>query len=174
MVTVTPHLLHAIGVLVVSDITEKGLFKPLAEKETAVPLRRQGDFAVPSGGGDVMIKICEGVSEIKVTQPTPKQTQNKKAAVNGAGGMDDDNEDEDDDEDSEEEEEDLREKVWRVGTVLAETAIRGVKKGGRIEVSVTVNTDMSVLVTAREGDGKAGAGVRGKAERGKVVENGGA
>ncbi|KAL8954641.1 MAG: hypothetical protein Q9183_007003, partial [Haloplaca sp. 2 TL-2023] len=173
MVTVTPHLRHAIGVLVVSDSTEKGLFKPLAEKETAVPLRRQGDFAVPSGGGDVMIKICEGVSEIKITKPTPKQKQNdKKKTVNGAGGGSDDDDDEDEDEDSdEEEEEDLREKVWKVGTVLAETAIKGVKKGGRIEVSVTVNTDMSVLVTAREGDGKAGAGVRGKVERGEVVEN---
>ncbi|KAL8866658.1 MAG: hypothetical protein Q9174_006166 [Haloplaca sp. 1 TL-2023] len=168
MVTVTPHLRHAIGVLVVSDSTEKGLFKPLAEKETAVPLRRQGDFAVPSSGGDVMIKICEGVSEIKVTKPPPKQ-KNEKKAVNGAASDDDE-----DDDDSEEEEEDVREKVWKVGTVLAETAIRGVKKGGKIEVSVTVNTDMSVLVTAREAAGKAGAGVRGKAERGKVVENGGA
>ncbi|KAL8967301.1 MAG: hypothetical protein Q9183_002985, partial [Haloplaca sp. 2 TL-2023] len=115
MVTVTPHLRHAIGVLVVSDSTEKGLFKPLAEKETAVPLRRQGDFAVPSGGGDVMIKICEGVSEIKITKPTPKQKQNeKKKTVNGAGGGNDDDDDEDEDGDTdEEEEEDLREKVWK-------------------------------------------------------------
>ncbi|KAL8701379.1 MAG: hypothetical protein Q9201_004948, partial [Fulgogasparrea decipioides] len=131
MVTVTPHLRRAIGVLVVSEDTEKGLFKPLAEAETAVPLRRAGEFAVPSQGGDVMIKICEGFSEIKVSKPSPKQKREK--LVDGKGGSDDEDDLSDEDEESDDEPEDVREKIWKVGTVLAETAIRGVKKRGRVE-----------------------------------------
>lgn len=171
MVTVTPHLRRAIGVLVVSENPEKGVFKPLAEAETAVPLRRAGEFAVPKDGGDVIIKICEGISEIKVTKPPPKKKGEKQA--DGKGERDD----EDgfsDDEESEDEPEDVREKRWNVGTVLAETAIKGVKKGGKVEVSVTVNADLSVLITAREVGGKAGAGVRGVLEKPRVVENGSA
>ncbi|KAL9024728.1 MAG: hypothetical protein Q9196_006298, partial [Gyalolechia fulgens] len=142
MVTVTPHLGRAIGLLLVSEKAEKGVFKPLAEAETAVPLRRAGEFAVPNNGGDVIIKICEGISSIKVSKPPPKRKQ-----TNGNTGGDDDLSDADE---SEDEPADVRDKVWRAGTVLAETTIRGTKKGGRVEVSVTVNGDLSVLVTARE------------------------
>ena len=173
MVTVTPHLRRAIGVLVVSENTEKGLFKALAEAETAVPLRRAGDFAVPNQGGDVIIKICEGISHIKVSKVDPTKRKEGGKQANGKVGSDDDDgfSDEDDDE-SDAEPEDVREKVWKVGTVLAETAIKGTKKGGKVEVSVTVNGDLSVLVTAREVGGKAGAGVRGVLEKPKAVENG--
>ncbi len=172
MVTVTPHLRRAIGVLVVSENPEKGLFKPLAEAETAVPLRRAGEFAVPKNGGDVIIKICEGVSDIKVSKSTLKQKGGKQ--TNGKVGSDEDDEDVSGEEESEEEQEDVRERVWKVGTVLAETAIKGVKKGGKVEVSVTVNGDLSVLVTAREVGAKAGAGVRGVLEKPRPVENGSA
>ncbi|KAL8795142.1 MAG: hypothetical protein Q9182_007562 [Xanthomendoza sp. 2 TL-2023] len=167
MVTVVPHLRRAIGVLVVSENVNKGVFKSLAEAETAVPLRRAGEFAVPRDGGDVIIKVCEGVSEIKVSKPAvqPKKT-------NGTKGEGDDDDDLSDEDESDEEPEDVREKVWKVGTVLAETTIKGVKKGGKVEVSVTVNADLSVLVTAREVGGKAGNGVRGFLEKAKVAENG--
>ncbi|KAL8810062.1 MAG: hypothetical protein Q9223_007832 [Gallowayella weberi] len=167
MVTVVPHLRRAIGVLVVSENVDKGIFKSLAEAETAVPLRRAGEFAVPRDGGDVIIKVCEGVSEIKVSKPVvqPKKT-------NGTKGGSDDDDDLSDEGESDEEPEDIREKIWKVGTVLAETTIKGVKKGGKVEVSVTVNADLSVLVTAREVGGKAGNGVRGYLERPKVAENG--
>lgn len=166
MVTVTPHLRRAIGLLLVSENSEKGVFKPLAEAETAVPLRRAGEFAVPNNGGDVIIKICEGISNIKVSKRPPKQKQ-----ANGKADEDDAMSDEDE---SEDEPEDVREKIWKVGTMLAETTIKGTKKGGRVEVSVTVNGDLSVLVTAREVGGKAGAGVRGMLEKPKVTENGSA
>ncbi|KAI4196558.1 MAG: hypothetical protein LQ350_006490 [Teloschistes chrysophthalmus] len=176
MVTVTPHLRRAIGVLVVSERTDKGLFMPLAEAETAVPLRRAGEFAVPHGGGDVMIKICEGVSEIKITKPPPSTRQK---VVNGRKSNDDDEGDESDDESEDEEPEDQRDKVWKVGNVLAETAIRGTTRGRKVEVSVVVNADLSAVVTAREVGGKGGSGggggaVRGMLERGRVVENGSA
>ncbi|KAI4256426.1 MAG: hypothetical protein L6R42_006238 [Xanthoria sp. 1 TBL-2021] len=171
MVTVTPHLSRAIGVLVVSENVEKGVFKPLAEAETAVPLRRAGEFAVPRDGGDVIIKVCEGVSQIKVSKPPAKLKGEKK--TNGKAASDDGDYLSDGDE-SEDEPEDVREKIWKVGIVLAETTIKGVKKGGKVEISVTVNADLTILVTAREMGGKAGNGVRGRLEKPKVTENGSA
>ena len=164
MVTVTPHLRHAIGVLVVSENTEKGIFKPVLEAETAVPARRTVVFATPKEGGDVVVKICEGVRDIKVTKPEPKAKTNGKVDK----GLDSDDDDEDDV--SSEEEEDVRERIWKAGSVLAEAAVRGVKKGGKVEVTVNVNGELGVQVTAREVGGKGG--VRGSLER--VVENGSA
>ncbi|KAL8853399.1 MAG: hypothetical protein Q9221_001716 [Calogaya cf. arnoldii] len=171
MVTVTPHLSRAIGVLVVSENVDKGVFKPLAAAETAVPLRRAGEFAVPRDGGDVIIKVCEGVSQIKVSKPAVKPKGGK--TTNGKAASDDEDDLSDEDE-SEDEPEDVREKIWKVGNVLAETAIKGVKKGGKVEVSVTVNADLTILVTAREVGGKAGNGVRGHLEKPKLTENGSA
>ena len=165
MVTVTPHLKHAIGVLVVSDNQEKGVFKPLLEAETAVPARRTAQFATPREGGDVIVKICEGLRHIKVTKPTPKAKTNGKATVADA-----DSDDSDVDSDESEEEE-VREKVWKVGKVLSEAAIRAVKKGGKVEVMVNVGADMGVQTTAREVGGKGG--VRGSLNK-VPVENGSA
>jgi len=161
MVTVTPHLRNAIGVLVVSDSEERGIFKPLMVAETAVPARRTSQFATPKEGGNVIIKICEGVRDIKVSKPKPK--------MNGKSGNDED-EDENSDVDSEEDEEEVREKIWKVGTVLAEAAVKGVKKGGKVEVTVNVGGDLAVQMTAREVGGKGG--VRGTVEKPQTVENG--
>ena len=158
MVTVTPHLRNAIGVMVVSEDVQKGLFTALVEKETAVPCRRAGIFAAPREGGDVIIKICEGVRGIKVTKK-------EKSKTNGKADSDDS------DADSEEEEdEELREKTWKVGTVLAEAAVKGVKKGGKVEVTVNVGTDLSVRIEARAVGEKGG--VRGQLEKPSVLENG--
>lgn len=163
MVTVTPHLRNAVGVLIVSDDPKKGLFTALVEKETAVPCRRAGVFAVPREGGDVIVKVCEGMRDIKVTKTASKPEANGKAAG--------DNQD-DEDEDDEEEEEEVRERVWKIGTVLAEAAVRGIHKGGKIEVTVNIGADLGVQITAREVGGKGG--VRGNLERPKVTENGSA
>ena len=160
MVTVTPHLRNAIGVLVVSEEVKKGLFTALVERETAVPCRRAGVFAVPREGGDVIIKVCEGTRDIKITK---KET----AKTNGKADSDSDSDD-----DEEEEDEEVREKVWKVGTVLAEAAIRDVKKGGKVEVTVNVGVDLGVQITAREVGGKGG--VRGNLDRPRLTENGSA
>jgi len=165
MVTVTPHLKNAVGVMAVSEEVARGVFTPLIDRETAVPCRRAGVFAVPKGGGDVIVKICEGERGITVSKaPRKAQTNGKK------GGSDDDDDEDSDDEDEEERE--VREKTWNVGTVLAEAAIRGVKKGGKVEVTVNVGADLGVQVMAREVGGKGG--VRGDLEKVKVVENGSA
>ena len=163
MVTVTPHLRNAIGVLVVSDSEERGIFRSLMEAETPVPSRRTTHFATPKEGGDVIVKICEGVRAIKVSKPTPKSQINGKKTDDGK----DSDPDSDDDDDDEEE---VREKIWKVGSVLAEVAVKAVKKGAKVEVTVNVGGDLAVQVTAREVGGKGG--VRGSVEKPKTVENG--
>ena len=161
MCTVTPHLTHAIGVLVVSEDISRGVFTPLIERDMAVPCRRTGQFAVPREGGDVLIKICEGTRDIKTSTK-------EKAKTNGKKDEDDSEDDDDDDEDDEPEV--VREKVWKVGKILAEAAVKGVKKSGKVEVTVDVHVDMNVTTTTREVGSKGG--VRGKLEKGEVKENG--
>ncbi|PQE31837.1 putative heat shock HSP70 (regulator involved in pleiotropic drug resistance) protein [Rutstroemia sp. NJR-2017a WRK4] len=151
-VTAVPHLTHAIGVLSITGDSEKGVFTPIVAAETAVPARRSIEIATPKEGGDVLIKIVEGGSYIKVTKPEPKPKSNGAKVADA--GSDDSEED-----DSEEEEEELREKVWKVGNVLAEAAVKGVKKGGKVEITINITKDLGVTVTAREVGEKGG--VRG-------------
>ncbi len=56
--------------------------------------------------------------------------------------------------------------------MLAEAAIVAVKKGGKVEVTINVNADLGVQITAREVDGKGG--VRGNIPKPKAMENGSA
>ncbi|KAK7402849.1 Hsp70 protein that interacts with Zuo1p [Neonectria punicea] len=144
-VTTVKHISHAIGVVTIGADGET--FAPVLPTETAVPARRTVRIAAPKEGGDVLIKVVEGGTHIKVTKPEPKA---EKPAS--------DDSDEDSDFDSDDEEE-TREKVWKVGNLLAEAAIKGVKAGGQVEVTINVMADLSVTVTAREVGGKGG--VRG-------------
>ncbi|POR34177.1 Heat shock protein 70 [Tolypocladium paradoxum] len=145
-VTTVKHIANAIGVVAVGPNGED-VFTPIMQAETAAPARRIVHIAAPTPGGDVFIKVVEGGTHIKVTKPEPKA---KDATENG---------DEDSDFDSDEDEEEKREKVWKIGTQLAEAAVKGVKKGGKVEVMVNVAADLSVTITAREVGGKGG--VRG-------------
>ena len=137
MVTVTPHLSKAIGVQLTSttDVT----FQPLLGTETALPARRIAQYFAPKEGGDVLVRVCEGARDIKVTKPEPKPKQEKPA------------DDEDSDLDSdEEEEEDIREVVWKTEKPVAELAVKGVKAGGKVEVMVHVNQDLGLQIAVRE------------------------
>lgn len=164
MVTVTPHLRHTVGVLLLSENEEKGIFKPLLEAETAAPARRTAVFNTPREGGDVLIKICEGVRDIKVSKKAAaKQAIVTNGSKGGEGGGKDDGGSDLDSDEEEEEEEEVREKVWKVGKVLAEAAIRGVGKGGKVEVTVNLGSDLGVQVTTREVGAKGG--VRGVLQR---------
>ena len=173
MVTATPHLKHALGVLVVTDDVERGIFKTLMERETAVPARRTGVFAVPREGGDVLVKVCEGIAGVKVKKVEREAKKGGGGKVNGdnKGATVESEEDSDEDDSSEEEEQEIREKVLRPGSILAEAAIRGVKKGGKVEVVLNVNGDLNIRVEVREVGGKGG--VRGTVS-GKAKENGSA
>ncbi|KAF2150122.1 heat shock protein-like protein 70 [Myriangium duriaei CBS 260.36] len=157
VVTVTPHLTKAIGIATVAESVGEEVFQPLILGDTAVPARRVVEIPAPKDGGDVFIKICEGVSEIKVTKPEPKEKAQK-------------DEDDDDSDFSDDEEEDIREKLWKAGAVLAEAAVKGVKKGGKVEVQLSVGADLGLSIIAREVGAKGG--VRGVLNAGPVTENG--
>jgi molecular chaperone DnaK (HSP70) len=151
-VTTVKHLTNAIGVLAISGDESKGVFTPIIAAETAAPARRTIHFATPKEGGDVLVKVVEGGSHVKVTKPEPKQKSN-------GATVEDANSDDSEEDSSEEEEEEKREKVWKVGKILAEAAVKGVKKGGKVEIMINVAADLSITVTAREVGGKGG--VRG-------------
>ncbi|KAI1077573.1 HSP70-domain-containing protein [Whalleya microplaca] len=152
-VTTVKHITNAIGVVSLSGEGEE-TFTPIIASETAVPARRTVHIAAPKAGGDVLVKVVEGGTHIKVTKPEPKPKEN------GKKGDDEDEDDDDSDFDSdEEEEEETREKVWKIGSTLAEAAIRGVKKGGKVEVTINVAGDLAVTITTREVGGQGG--VRG-------------
>jgi hypothetical protein len=145
MVTVTPHLSKTIGVQLVSA-DESGDFVPLVNAETALPARRVAQYTVPKEGGDVLIRISEGERKIKVTKPEPKPKAEK---------TEEDEEDSDFDSDEEEEEE-IREVIWKSTKPIAEAAVKGVKAGGKVEVTISINSDLGLQITARELGGKGG------------------
>ncbi|KAK1814416.1 Hsp70 protein that interacts with Zuo1p, partial [Friedmanniomyces endolithicus] len=156
VVTVTPHLQHAIGL-----VTGEEGFAVIVPAETPAPVRRTAQVVVKQGG-DVLVRLAEGVREISVRKED-------KSMANGNGKKDDEDEDDDDEDDEPEE---VREKVWKAGKVLAEAGIRGVKKGGKVEVQVNVAADLSVTVVCREVGSKGG--VRGTVPAGKAEQNGSA
>ena len=133
------------------------------ERETPVPAKRSVVLGVGKEGGDVLVRVCEGVREVKVSRPEAR------GKANGEGESGSEWED-GSDEEEEEEDNEVRERVWRVGKVLAEVAVRKVKKGGKVEVTVNVGGELAVMVTAREVGGKGG--VRGSLEKPGIVENG--
>jgi molecular chaperone DnaK (HSP70) len=147
MVTVTPHLSHAVGVLCISGDESSGIFHAIVDAETPLPARRSAIIATPKDGGDVLIKVAEGARHIKVTKPESKPKEEKEPS------SDDDSDDESD------EEEELREKTWKVGKILSEAALRGLKKGAKVEVQINIAADLSMNAIFREVGGKGG--VRG-------------
>ncbi|KAL1959827.1 hypothetical protein VTO42DRAFT_972 [Malbranchea cinnamomea] len=172
MVTVTPHLRNAIGIQLVSagaDGNTIPIFKPLLHAETALPTRRFAQYTAPKEGGDVLIRVCEGTREIKVTKPEPKP---KPKPAEGEEGGEGDGEDEDSDFDLEEEEdeEEIREIVWNSGKTIAEFAVKDVKPEGKIEVMISVNENLAIQITAREIGGKSA--VRGLVDGPQSMENG--
>ncbi|CEF77037.1 hypothetical protein FGSG_08644 [Fusarium graminearum PH-1] len=146
-VTTVKHISNAIGVITVGADGED-VFTPIVAPETAAPARRTVHIPAPKEGGDVLIKIAEGNTHIKVTKPEPKAKDEAK------------DEDDSDFSDSDEEDEETREKIWKIGSTLAEAAVKDVKAGGKVEVTINVLADLGVTVTTREVGGKGG--VRGK------------
>ncbi|CUS08818.1 unnamed protein product [Tuber aestivum] len=131
-VTVTPHLSHPIGVVIGEDDS----FQTMLEAQTAVPARRIAQFDVRATG-DVIVRICEGIREI-VIEKVERQVNGEKD--------EDDSEDEEDEAGGEEEE---RNRVLKVHKVIAEAAVKGVKKGGKVEVTINVGSDLGLNVAAR-------------------------
>ncbi|EYE98145.1 ribosome-associated complex protein SSZ1 [Aspergillus ruber CBS 135680] len=154
-VTVTPHLRNAIGVEFSSGDNLE--FAPLLNTETALPARRVAQYNAPKEGGDVFVRVCEGVREIKVTKPEPKAKEEKPAKTE---------EDDDSDFSDDDEEEETREVIWKTEKPVAELAVKGVKANGKIELMVHVNADLGLQITAREVGGQSAA--RGAVEAPKA------
>jgi molecular chaperone DnaK (HSP70) len=171
VVTATPHISKALGVLCISPSEEQGVFYPLIEAETPVPARRSATFSVPAAGGDVIIKLCEATNSV-ITKAVEKKSIPDTNGEKDDEDDDDSDDDDDDDEDDEDEEEEVKEKQWTVGKTIAEAAIHGVKKGGKVEVQVNVGPDLATTLVAREVGAKGG--VRGVVQSGKTTENGSA
>ena len=157
MVTVTPHTTRMIGLQVTGQPADAS--EIIVPANTALPARKSKTINAPEG--DVLLLVSEGESEIKVTKPEAKAKTN---------GHDEDDEDDDDDEDDEEDE--LREKVYKAKKLLAEFQFKGLKKGTKLEVTVNIDSDLGVQITAREAKGKGG--VRGTLAAPKPTENGSA
>lgn len=153
-VTTVKHITNAIGVVTIAEDGAEA-FTPIIAPETALPARRTVHVEVPGTGGDVLVKIVEGNTHIKVTQPEPKEKSDKPEKKDA----DDEDDDDSDFDDEDEEEQEKREKVWKVGATLAEAAIRGAKKGAKVEVTINVLADLSVTAAVREVGAKGG--VRG-------------
>jgi molecular chaperone DnaK (HSP70) len=153
MVTVTPHISTAVGVLCISGDESNGVFHAIVEAETSLPVRRTAIISTPREGGDVLIKLVEGARHIKVTKPEPKPKAEKA-------------EDDSDDDDSDDEEEEVREKTWKVGSTLGEAALRGVAKGAKVEVQINIAADLSINAIFREVGSKGG--VRGAIQGSKA------
>ncbi|ROW13586.1 hypothetical protein VPNG_04619 [Cytospora leucostoma] len=156
-VTTVPHVTNAIGVVTLAEDGSE-VFTPVIAQETAVPARRTVHVAAPKDGGDVLIKIAEGNTHINVTKPEPKPA--KEADTSKQAKVEDDDEDDSDsDDEEEEEEEEKREKLWKIGSTVAEAAVRGVKAGAKVEVTINLLADLSVTIQTREVGAKGG--VRG-------------
>ncbi|EHY56100.1 Hsp70 protein that interacts with Zuo1p [Exophiala dermatitidis] len=166
MVTVTPHLTAAIGYQVTGQPADA--FTVIIPAETAVPARRSK--TIEGLEGDVLVRICEGEREIKVTKPEPKE----KPATNGTKEKNDDDEDDEDDSDFDEDDEpeEIREKVWKPKQALAEFVFKALPKGSKVEVMVNVDAELVVSITARHVGGKGG--VRGEIKASEAVQNGSA
>lgn len=173
MVTATPHLRNALGVEFSSSSSTASdgttvEFCPLISAETALPARRVAQFSGPKEGGDMFLRVCEGIRHVKVTKPETTTT-----AKDVRKGDDDDEDGSDfDDDDDDDDEEETREIVWKTEKPIAEIAVKGVKAGNKVEVMIHVNADLGLQITARELGGQSA--VRGVVDAPASAENGSA
>ncbi|KAI9669123.1 MAG: Hsp70 protein that interacts with Zuo1p [Alyxoria varia] len=178
-VTATPHLGRTVGFVVLGGGQEQPQqFKPLISAETPLPVRRTVNFtnaAKPNSADSkttgLVLRLCEGHTSIKVTQPEKKTKSGDEKKQSKA---DDDDSDEDDEE-SDDEPEEIREKIWEVGGLLGELALKDVKPKARVTVQVSVSVEGEVSVSAME-QGKTGVKgtVEGSGAAGEKVMNGSA
>lgn len=153
MVTVTAHTTAPIGIEVVGEGTTT--FEVVIPQDSAVPVRKT-KVLQPGSQGELVLRVCEGERQIKVSKPEAKTNGVEKS------GSDDDSEDED-------EEEETREKIWLPTKALGEVTAT-TKKGAKLEVTINVAADMSVSLTTREVG--SSTGVRGHLAKPETMANG--
>lgn len=154
VVTVAPHTVKPIGVLVSGLETKDGkkeetTFVPLVEINTPLPFRTSHVFK--AGSESALISVYEGEASIKtvVLEKAPKEEKKEE------------DEEESWDEDSDDEPEEVRFKVHKPTTKLAEAGLTGLTQGNSVEVTINITRDLKVQVSAREVK-QGGAAVRGE------------
>lgn len=139
VVTVVGHLISPIGVK-----THEGKLDVVLEGDSAVPCRGKRVY-VSNEGGDVVLEIFEGKRETEVipTPPTPPP----------------------EDEDGEvEEEEPQRRRIVVPERKIAVLRVKGVKKGGSVEVHIQVDQEGRATIVGREIGRKDGGITKGVVE----------
>jgi hypothetical protein len=138
VVTVVGHLLHPVGVK-----THDGKLDVVLEGDSAVPCRGKRVY-LSSDGGDVVLEVYEGKRETEIisTPLTPPP-----------------------EEDGELEEEDpIRRRVVLPERKIAILKVRGVKKGGHVEMQIQVDSEGRVIIVGREIDRRDGRVMKGVVE----------
>jgi hypothetical protein len=139
VVTVVGHLLHPLGVK-----THDGKLDIVLEGDSAIPCRGKRVY-VSNDGGDVVLEVYEGRRETEVipTPPTPPP----------------------EDEDGEaEEEEPERRRIVVPDRKVAVLKVKGVNKGGSVEVHVQVDSEGRATIVGREIGRKVGSVTKGVVE----------
>lgn len=132
---------------------KQAVFRPILHAETAAPSRRSVRIPALPGGGDVLVRICEGESYIQITHKTKPDKAVKKEPES-------DDEDDDDDGSQDEDELTIRDRMVKAREVLAECELKGISKGAVIEITLSLEKDGCIAFSCREIGGNASA--RGK------------
>jgi molecular chaperone DnaK (HSP70) len=139
VVTVVGHLISPIGIK-----THEGKLDVILEGDSAVPCRGKRVYMSPEGG-DVVLEIFEGKRETEIipTPPTPPP----------------------EDEDGEvEEEEPQKRRIVIPERKIAVLRVKGVKKGGSVEVHIQVDQEGRAAIVGREIGRKDGGITKGVVE----------
>jgi molecular chaperone DnaK (HSP70) len=145
VVTVVNHLTKPIGLK-----THTGHLDVILEADTAIPCRGKREYLLPEGG-DALCQIYEGRRETEVVQagiPTPPPDAGEE----------------------EEEGEPEKRRVVVPERAVAVVRVRGVERGGRVEVQVQIDSEGRVTIVGREIGRKVGAVAKGVIETQKSQE----
>jgi molecular chaperone DnaK (HSP70) len=138
VVTIVPHLLRPLGLKLQTSHLDV-----ILEGDTALPCRGKREY-LSQEGGDVVLRVYEGRRETEVvtTPPTPPPEG----------------------EEEEEEEEVVKRRVVVPEREVAWCRVRGVRRGGRVEVQVQVDGEGRVTIVGREVGRKEGGITKGVVE----------
>lgn len=139
VVTVVGHLLHPLGIK-----THDNKLDVVLEGDSAVPCRGKKVYLSPEGG-DVILQVFEGKRETEIvpTPPTPPP-EGEDGEV--------------------EEEEPVKRRIVVPERGIAVVRVKGVQKGGKVEVQIQVDSEGRVVIVGREIGRKDGGITKGVVE----------
>lgn len=152
VVNIAPHTVKPIGVLAQDPKdASKHEFISIVDSNTPIPYRTSRVFNSPADAESVLISVYEGEAEIKVSV-LEKPAKGEKTA---------EEEEEDSWSEDEDEDEEVRTKVIKPTTKLAEVGVKDISKGSKIEVLINITGDLKLQIAAREVK-QGGVAIRGE------------